>query len=400
MRILKWLGLGLLLVSGIILIGGSTAWVFRLRLADLYMSKNETSLKEGYLSQSPLPQIQKYFPQMKADAELLSREPFFSTASQGKSDAATFLNPLVAWDDSQRETALRLPEEIAQSLKANSKWMEMQIDWQKHALDFTWFTKLHSFDYWNYDASGPKYLDSVTFPTGSEPLPDYNLLQSWAKLRLLKGRDDKDLSSALKDVRQLARLIMTGDTLVATNVAIAILGSEESMLKYTHENSGQSVQWKLIPLEERKVAKRLFWAAKALLDPRVPEKYAESFLSLKASVCQGMNEALTESLGYRPLLRNVQFAHYAKMDQLLTKTSSSCRSGYTQRVWADSSFMGVFKQGEDIFRTGDKSPSPHSSILKVAAIDEVQKYQHLKSALGYLFNSVARPNAFRLYEEN
>jgi hypothetical protein len=116
-------------------------------------------------------------------------------------------------------------------LRYQSEWIKSRSFYSlgKLKADLKPFEKIHGFDYWDIEKNSP--LESLKaqpmFIAPSQlPLPDAMELISLSKVRLIKGSVDKQPLAALRDVRQLARLLLTTENFNLVTAGLAILDLE------------------------------------------------------------------------------------------------------------------------------------------------------------------------------
>ena len=92
--------------------------------------------------------------------------------------------------------------------------------------DFALLSELLDYDYWEASSSGAygRYVQAQAMPVGfSTPLPSYLPLLTLAKLRLGDGLRGGDMLPALEEVRHLAKLVYSDETLVGAMVGVQML---------------------------------------------------------------------------------------------------------------------------------------------------------------------------------
>jgi hypothetical protein len=184
----------------------------------------------------------------------------FQTKKNRNQDIGLFLNSSIAWigdvDSSHtiktewrqylliKEMGRKMPpnlllpielEEYIQSLGPDFIAESGKIDLNQ--IDFSWFEDLKKYGYWSvYQNNIYDHMEQIDFVT--VPIPNFSRLILWAKLRLIKGVQDNELSLAMKETLQLARLCMSTENHIGNIVGISIL----EILNYFRESHGYKSQ--------------------------------------------------------------------------------------------------------------------------------------------------------------
>ncbi|MFO0599774.1 MAG: hypothetical protein U0228_30985 [Myxococcaceae bacterium] len=141
-----------------------------------------------------------------------------------KNDAALFLADRTDWE-SGKIGLLHLPASLTQRMgNPPGAWRRMGPE-AYAGLDFGWMKEALAFDHWSMMTAGPLH-DQQQNSFADAPIPNFVVLQTWVKLRLLKGLHEGDLASASVEVRHLAELCGTTGSLVGDMIRVAMLGIE------------------------------------------------------------------------------------------------------------------------------------------------------------------------------
>ena len=84
-------------------------------------------------------------------------------------------------------------------------------------------SQLGQFDHWSLATVGPLAEQAAEVDPFNMPIPDYQTLMDWAKLRLLQALATGDAGTALGDVQHLADLIASNGIFFATQAAAYIV---------------------------------------------------------------------------------------------------------------------------------------------------------------------------------
>lgn len=295
--------------------------------------------------------VQKHRDAFLEDQKILSANPAFEFPGRER-DAGPVLNKMALWTKSESdETALfnRHPE-LLEGLKTvdlgNTGWMK----------------SLHAYDHWDLTKSGPladaysKYRNEANWP--QMPLPEYRFLRQAAQTRFEQGMRSKDALSALKDVRQLGRLIYSNETLVSSLVYLSLL-SDEAKFYDNAVKAGilRAGDWKVLSEIDRVRAKRTMYGYGQMLmmesDPELRMQLVRSGKA-KAGFCGGMVEALGMSGWQRALFSSrVPFERdrsqrFSQMDQLVAEAKKQCRMTLTLSFWETQTGYYVDLKGASI----------------------------------------------------
>ncbi len=388
--------IGLFLFSGLILVA---MWFLRFQIAGWILEEPGRQAMMTYIARSPEPEFEKHFVAFSDDEKLLSKNSLYSANSHGKADAGPFLNAQVGWSGAEESYGkLALPIEVTDLLKTSDWYSKAKIDWEQTKIDIDWMKKLHEFDHWSYDLHPPHFGPDADYVLVMSPLPNYSQLTQWAKIRLLKGRDDHDMKNAVRDVEQLARLIMSTDNLVAAMTATAIQG-------IVGIATGTTAAF----APAREAAKRYFFAQQVLTDIRLSNTAFEKGMKFQVGLCTRIGESILTHLMARRIVQPHFPAEFARFDKLVRDTESTCRPSYLRRAWADPNFQGMFKPGKDIFAEVSRmslkgeGEEAHESApelpFKVMTIEHLEAHPKVGSAVIFIVLGIAEPNWFRRYEE-
>lgn len=215
-----------------------------------------------------------------------------------RADAATSLAVRVDWEDGRRGL-LHLPEALTVRIRElpTGTWPQalQPADWA--GLDFTWLTDLLAFDHWSLSADGPlRDQDHPDFFTA--PIPNYVGLQSWAKLRLVKGAREGELGKASLEVRHLAVLVGSQGTLVGEMIRLALLRID----RHAWETSGVPIPEDVPTMPRLDEARVVGRTAPYYLYPGVPKAVQEKALARGLTKCSQVMEALGATVAFQDIV--------------------------------------------------------------------------------------------------
>jgi hypothetical protein len=252
--------------------------------------------------------------------ELKEADAFFSKIFISGKDAGVILNqlhlPVIAIRQEEdtsklpnnREYYRRLP---MSGLKLTSdEWMELADEKVEYRADFSWMKTLEQYSYWDLYLSNGKNPDNTYSQTHSiEQIPNLNIFVRWARLRLVSGIISKDPLPALKEVRKLAELIYSTETIYGTGVAIEILANmNRAILESRNRQLLKVADWPLINFDLYKKARVLAWSVNHWTDFFASNEYKSEIFQLQPifGSCAAINEAAigAANLGSLPLTKD------------------------------------------------------------------------------------------------
>lgn len=341
------------------------------------------SYMRKFFKESPAKTLKAVDSEMQKDREALARYALFYPSS-GDRDAGPFLNPTIRWEIGPKahRGSLVLPEGILKEL-SGSDWVTKKPLFKKMGARFDWMKELHEFDVWSFEKGSPVYEEGVKYHTYSFPLPSYQDLKGWAKLRYLYGKKTGDVGSALKDVRQLMRLIYTNDTIISSMVTLELLKIEN---QYEEVLTPKEIgDWKFIPHEHIMRAKRLFHALPAGVDIRLSDEAFDKHMKTNVGLCAMVFEGLLFYLSYRDYLKEELNYGYKRMDEALKNLN--CRKTILHQMWNDHSWETTPLQGREFTLFG-----------RAYEWEEVKNIPSLKAAMGYKEAAAAEPHFVIKYD--
>lgn len=147
-------------------------------------------------------------------------------------DAALFMAGRTDWEDGHIGL-LHLPDTITQAMRTPPMAWRRAPPEIYAGLDFGWLKELLQFDHWSIATASPLRDVAEAKTAADAPLPNFVTLQSWSKLRLLKGLHERDLAQASLEVRHLADLCGSTGSLVGDMIRVAMLGIERGFFEDT-----------------------------------------------------------------------------------------------------------------------------------------------------------------------
>lgn len=370
--------LGLFVLIGFLWFGRFKILVFRLREEFKQLPTQEKILKHEKL--------------IHEDEAILKNNEIFR-GSRGTSDAGPFLNGKVHWEigELHHQGSLVLPEFLKKEM--NKDWAIKKPLFKKMGLDFGWMKELLKYDHWNPEEHSPAYPDGKKYLTYSFPVPSYRDLMTWAKLRLLYGKEQKDIQSAFKEVRHLARLIWTNDYLVSSMVTLNMLKIEHQF----HETllPEEEGDWKLVPEDVIMRGKRYFYIVPTLSEIYLSNENFERLSATPVGMCPMVVESLMNYVSLRDLLQHELEDRYTRMNRLVKKTQEVCRKTIVHRMWEDPTWPTFIADSKDPFAyVGEQK-----ILWKKVTWKEFKDNEDLRTILGYIFLTANAKSTLSGYED-
>lgn len=269
------------------------------------------------------------------------------------------MNDKIAWEVSPQHEAFlpsKQPEFIVESSlveKLNGprkeEWYKQFNDTRLANVDTSFFSKLAQYDHWDIHSSGPLGFlvktKSDRISPWSIPVPNYFMLRALVKVRLLKGMRDRQLISALREVRHFAKLLYSQEIFSSPLVAISLLKEEKAAYQEgVRRGLIGSSDWS--PLDEKTfpVAKRAIFAFAGFLDFRMSAAVLDKIFDSGSHVglCSGVSESaanLMLSKAYlleQFLVSKANKAQFEHLDRIFNKLKKNCRLTYAQYLLEDS----------------------------------------------------------------
>jgi len=286
-----------------------------------------------------------------ADEKALSADPLFSFPGL-LHDAGPTLNPIVTWSSGERDLQKFLPttkalfvDEVTERKLRGTIWPDADIDVSK--FDTRWMSSLQQFDHWNIFDSGPLQKIFEANPSQnfwSLPIPNYSILQTWIRIRLLQGLRGNDMLAALRDVRLLSRLIYSNQFLISSVIYASTLDVErlgyETAVKRGKLKSGD---WTPIEPDQLIRARRALYAYPGIFDLWTDPETLKRVLNSGEAIA-GMCSALQEKVAMlslsrlfyegNPLYAKEFDAKFQLIDSIFSQTRSRCQiSKHFLNVW-------------------------------------------------------------------
>lgn len=294
------------------------------------------------------------------DQKILAQVDFFRTPSRSR-DAGPFLNRQVEWSIASgieaheklfifllRAPTIQAPKEASEHLSRKKKeWLQLKNIGLDADIDFRWMQKLSRYDHWDYFSWDPMQkaladLGRVSWWT--IPTPNLSSLRPLVQLRLLRGLRTGEMIPALQEVRQLARLVYTNETLLASLVSISFLDLERAAFEQAvRDKILRKQDWLPISKEITTRAHRSIFAYAELFQIGNAEGIIETVLRESggtAGYCSALSEGivptliLRDQLGEKKYPLEVDFSRYfSAAKSILENPHGPCRLTYAKALY-------------------------------------------------------------------
>lgn len=294
---------------------------------------------EGWVGQDWRRRVfETYHPYFIADRAALAANPFF-VGIGNKRDAGEFLNERNGWSSERWEPfelasldgaePLVLPADVHAAF-AGGRIFDAEVDLIAH--DPSWLSKLHAYDHWALDeamAARAKPDDEMW-----SPMPGFTDFTTWAKVRLLAGWRENDMVSASADVQQLARLLVSTETLIGTMVASGVLLNERRM----HDDlvaAGFAVpaEWQPMTYDDYWRIRRVARSSFSYVNPGTPSQYQDILDGTAPLDCLAIHEGVASAWATGALGRSTYPSGYCALDRLVEETRGVCRFSVYRKKW-------------------------------------------------------------------
>lgn len=276
--------------------------------------------------------IDKYLPDFEADRMTVAASSL-SMPSLSGSDAGDQLNDQIPWKFFRDQTAkLVIEKRITDLLQSGgTEWSSLGPETYL-GLDFSWLTKNFNYSYWSIWNSNQikNQFDGSALKPSEIPVPDYDQLLYWAQLRYLHGLHNNDLLAAQSEVRQLAHLIETNESALATRTALQIFALET---KIALNEKAIAAGFEPIPADLLKKVQAMIWFYESAAHPATRDDLVRKITSYKEphfGLCGVI--ARYSWIEAVDVFRPLPFRDTSKILDKFAK-SSDCRRQYDQYLY-------------------------------------------------------------------
>jgi hypothetical protein len=275
---------------------------------------------------------------LRADRDRLAGLALFPVGTS--SDAGPTLNAQMRFANlSTPGAAWNTPEAQERLRTWRSTWLENVADVDD--VDTSLLAALTTFDHWDIWASGPLTVWMAANPaetTLAAPSPEWIDLWALGQVRLAQGVHCRDPLPALQEVRHLAVLLYSTESLVAEMVALALLQSErEAAERAVADGSLAPDAWSSLSEADQATLRDVLFAMVAVYGIHAPPQVADSF-GPGLGTCAAVGENIDVNALVRPLFDppGVFGNRYVEPMHALGNRleGSPCRLTRARAVWA------------------------------------------------------------------
>lgn len=207
-----------------------------------------------------------------------------------------------------------------------------------------WMRDLETYDYWEVFHSSPVERELLTSPVQgfSISIPNYGRLVAMAKIRYLQGIRSRQVLPALREVRNLARLISTNEIIVGNLVAFSMLSTERTVYDYAVSNGLLAPDaWRPFSKAGDTRTKLALYASVDLFDVlrERPSRWDRLLSTRPPGLCAALTEALIRSGISRSLIQGSwpfekdYSSTTARIESILATQSHGCRLLAGRAAW-------------------------------------------------------------------
>ncbi len=270
------------------------------------------------------------------------------THSGGSSDAGPFLNSRVLWTPTvageKRVTMVDESTRVA-LMRTGNDWILQIAKGHLPKPDLSLFKELSKYDYWDIELGSPieKLSQKHEFlPPPKLPIPDSGDLIAAVKLRLIKGGLEKDFVPALRNAREMGRLLISTENIQLVLAGLLVMDFERRAYRYyVDELKMNPALWTVIDSNVTRRARRSVVATRAYLRLWTPGDILQTYY-LGSTIPPGLCAAINESIPFDFALRKVLEPHwpfemdtrteYARLDRIVLKAQTQCRLRYLTSI--------------------------------------------------------------------
>lgn len=237
-------------------------------------------------------------------------------------DVAPILSSRLRWalTGGRSSGVAPVPEVLRRQLETWKQWTDHVDEATLEGVELDWLSGLSSYGYWDVEAD-PSPVLNEPFNIFAESMPNFIDLQHVAKARLLVGLRSGDVRSAAAEVRELARLSLTTETLVGEMVGVGLLNIERAAYDEAVRRRLDVAGWTPVSEERASALRRALWSANVRTSLLAPSEVVREVLPV------GQCAALREALGSAWVLRRYAAAVVPDRYEALQRELSSapCR---------------------------------------------------------------------------
>ncbi len=265
-----------------------------------------------------------FAPRIKADEAQWATHPLI--AKVDGPDAAAFLAQHLRFAGGTWQASLPTPV-VGNLTSWGAFWVDHVDDPSLSALDLRWMGQLESFGFWEFEGPAGPYADQPWY--ASVPMQVFDVIELVAKARLLEGLRAGRAGDAAKDVRALARLLLTTEDFRTTWPAMKLLELERAAFDEALRRGQPVGAWMPVSAADQGSLWRLLDISEG---PYLLQAPAElSRWEPKVGACAGLRTGALMARSYRSFVKEEFRDRYVSLALALAK--SPCRLRRVRRAW-------------------------------------------------------------------
>lgn len=312
----------------------------------------------------------------------------------GGGDASDILEPRTGWvgGSAARAGDSGVPAALVQTIKGwGQEWASHVDDADLTGVDLAWMKDLDKLDHWDLEREGSP-MNQRPWHWHDAPTPSFITLQSAAKARLLVGLRAGDPAGAAAEVRELARLSASTETLIGDMVAVALVRVTIKARAVAEQRKLDLSAWPRTTDDEADRLRRALWSASAFFQPLAVDDTMEQHIV--AGRCTALLEGGAGALWLRGFLEDRYADRYRSLTESITR--SPCRLKNLRRAWNGKDHEGEMSIttdllcGDAIARGGAAPPGCRLAV-------SFARLPLAKEAIGEILLTVSAPSWFKYY---
>lgn len=260
-----------------------------------------------------------------ADEALLAKTPLLSTTIDGP-DAGPLLLQHVRFG----ATPTKAPVSAALAERLNTNWLAQVDDEEVARLDLSWMAQLPSAGFWDLEGAGSP-LEHAPFAVFTESLPQFVDVKHLAMVRLLQGLKAHTTPSAAAEVRALARLALSTESMIGEMIGVNLLTLEQRAHAQATSAGDDTTGWTPPTTAEIDALKRVLFAA--LSQHSLTSSTTATAHRFPIGTCAALREGLGGALYFSAFARDEYAERYVELGDALR--ASPCRLRRLRLAWAN-----------------------------------------------------------------
>ncbi len=193
------------------------------------------------------------------------------------------------------------------------------------AVDTTRLARAQAFDHWELTGPGSAWTPSSRWTVADAPMPRFPRLLLAAKAHLAVGARAGTLPQAASDVRQLARLCLSTESLIGAMTGVALAGLEGRAHAWALAHAVEVGEWRPVDAARLRRAKAVLLLSSSFLSPSADDAtLARALTCAQVSRCVGLTETASFTAGLSPQLPEPQAARMRAVFAATARPDARC----------------------------------------------------------------------------